>query len=201
MFYCKPKQKSKIMKKNLITICVILIATVSSNAQILKLGIKGGINYANQTGTDITVNSNNYKSEAITNYHFGLIAELPLGEKLAIQPEVLYSTVGANYKATGVISDINNELGYISVPVLAKINLSKTISLDFGPQASFLLNKKNNVSINDTKSFDFGAAAGLGIKITKGIFLQGRYVVGLSEASAQAKAKNSVLQVSAGLYF
>jgi hypothetical protein len=189
------------MKKNLITICVILIASLSTNAQILKLGIKAGINYANQTGTSITVNSNNYKSEAITNYHFGLIAELPLGEKLGIQPEILYSTVGANYKATGVIADINNELGYVSVPVLAKINLSKTISLDFGPQASFLLSKKNNVSINDTKSFDFGAAAGLGIKITKGIFLQGRYVVGLSEASAQAKAKNSVLQVSAGLYF
>ena len=59
------------MKKNLITICVILIATFSGNAQIFKLGIKGGINYANQTGTDITVNSTNYKTEAITNYHIG----------------------------------------------------------------------------------------------------------------------------------
>lgn len=199
------------MKKILITICLILVASITTQAQIVKFGIKGGINYANQTGTDITVNSTNYTSEAITNYHFGLVAEFPLGNTFAIQPELLYSTVGANYKQSGmmlyyagtssIITDFNNKLGYITIPVLAKINLSKTFSLDLGPQASFLLSKKNDVSVNDTKSFDFGAAAGLGIKITKGIFIQGRYVVGLSEVSTSAKAKNSVLQVSAGFFF
>ena len=57
------------MKKNLITICVILIATISASAQIFKLGIKGGINYANQTGTSILVNSKNYKKK----FHFTCI--------------------------------------------------------------------------------------------------------------------------------
>jgi hypothetical protein len=199
------------MKKICITICLILVASITTQAQIVKFGIKGGINYANQTGTDITVNSTNYTSEAITNYHFGLVAEFPLGNTFAIQPELLYSTVGANYKQSGmmlhyagtssIITDFNNKLGYITIPLLAKINLSKVFSLDLGPQASFLLSNKNNVAINDTKSFDFGAAAGLGIKITKGIFLQGRYVMGLSEVSTNAKAKNSVLQVSAGFFF
>jgi hypothetical protein len=199
------------MKKNLITTCLFIAVAMTAQAQIVKFGIKGGVNYANQTGTEITVNSTNYKSEAITNYHFGLVAEFPLGNTFAIQPELLYSTVGANYKQSGmmlyyagtssIITDFNNKLGYITIPVLAKINLSKVFSLDLGPQASFLLSKKNDVSINDTKSFDFGAAAGLGIKITKGIFIQGRYVVGLSEVSTSAKAKNSVLQVSAGFFF
>lgn len=189
------------MKKNLITICIILITTLSANAQIVKLGIKAGVNYANQTGNTILVNSTNYKTEAITNYHFGLVAELPLGESFAFQPEIMYSTVGANYKASGVIADINNELGYITIPVLAKINLSKTFSLDLGPQASFLVSDKENVLLKDTETFDFGAAAGLGIKVTKSIFLQGRYVVGLSEASPTAQVKNSVVQVSAGFYF
>jgi len=189
------------MKKNLITICIILITTLSAHAQIVKLGIKAGVNYSNQTGSGITVNNINYKSEAITNYHFGLVAELPLGESFAFQPEILYSTIGANYKAAGVIADLNNELGYITVPVLAKINLSKTFSLDLGPQVSFLVSNKEKAAINNTKSFDFGAAAGLGIKVTKSIFLQGRYVVGLSEASTNADIKNSVVQVSAGFYF
>lgn len=84
---------------------------------------------------------------------------------------------------------------------MAKINLSKTFSLDLGPQASFLVSNKENVLLDDPKSFDFGAAAGLGIKVTKSIFLQGRYVVGLSEASTNAEIKNSVVQVSAGFYF
>jgi hypothetical protein len=189
------------VKKISITICIILTSIISAQAQILKLGIKAGMNYANQTGTAINVNSTTYKSEAITNYHFGLVAELPLGDTFAIQPELLYSTVGANYQVTGVISNVSNKLGYISIPVIAKINLNKTFSLDLGPQASFLLSDKNNVAINDTKSFDFGAAAGLGIKITKGMFLQGRYVVGLSDISSEAKVKNSVLQVSAGFFF
>jgi hypothetical protein len=35
---------------------------------ISKIGIKGGLNYANQNGSDITVNSTNYDSEAITSY-------------------------------------------------------------------------------------------------------------------------------------
>ena len=187
------------MKKNLIIICIILITTLSTHAQIVKLGIKAGINYANQTGSTILVNSTNYKTEAITNYHFGLVAELPLGESFAFQPEVLYSTIGASY--VGVVGNIKNELGYISVPVLAKIKLSKTFSLDLGPQASFLVSNKENIVLDDTKSFDFGAAAGLGIKVTKSIFIQGRYIVGLSEASTTAQVKNSVVQVSAGFYF
>ena len=42
---------------------------------------------------------------------------------------------------------------------------------------------------------------GLGFKITKSIFIQGRYVLGLTEVSQKADAKNSVLQLSAGLLF
>jgi hypothetical protein len=192
------------MKKNIITICVILVACISANAQIFKLGIKGGINYANQTGTDITVNSTNYKTEAISNYHIGLLAEVKLGDRFSIQPEVLYSTQGAKYDAIGVAQDFTNDIGYISIPVMAKINLNNTFSLEFGPQASFLMSKKNEVSINSIKNqkdIDFGAGAGLGIRVTKSIFLQGRYMVGLSEISPDAKVKNSVLQVSAGLLF
>lgn len=192
------------MKKNLITICVILIATFSANAQIFKLGIKSGINYANQTGTDITVNSTNYKTEAISNFHIGLLAEVKLGERFSLQPEVLYSTQGAKYDAIGVVNDFTNDIGYLSIPVMAKINLNNTFSLEFGPQASFLMSKKNEVSINSIKNqkdIDFGAGAGLGIRVTKSLFLQGRYVVGLSEISPEAKVKNSVVQISGGLLF
>lgn len=87
---------------------------------------------------------------------------------------------------------------------MAKINLNNTFSLEFGPQASFLMSKKNEVGINSIKNqkdIDFGAGAGLGIRVTKSLFLQGRYVVGFSEISPDAKVKNSVLQVSAGLLF
>ena len=189
------------MKKIVFTSLLLVAFSITSQAQLFKLGLKAGVNYANQNGTAITVNSTNYKTEAISNYHIGLLAEVKLGERFSIQPEVLYSTQGAKYDAVGVANDFTNDIGYISIPVMAKINLNNTFSLDFGPQASFLMSKKKDVSINDQKNLDFGAGGGLTIYITKGLFLQGRYIVGLTEISPEAKVKNSVLQVSAGFLF
>ena len=191
----------KTMKKIVFTSLLLVAFSITSQAQLFKLGLKAGVNYANQNGTAITVNNTNYKTEAISNYHIGLLAEVKLGERFSLQPEVLYSTQGAKYDAVGVANDFTNDIGYISIPVMAKINLNNTFSLDFGPQASFLMSKKKDVSINDQKNLDFGAGGGLTIYITKGLFLQGRYVVGLTDISPEAKVKNSVLQVSAGLMF
>ncbi|WP_338407815.1 porin family protein [uncultured Flavobacterium sp.] len=187
------------MKK--IILGIILIFTVSFNvkAQIAKFGIKAGLNYANQTGTDITVNTTNYKTEAITSYHAGIIAEISLFESLSIQPELFYSTQGATYK--NVAEEIKSEVGYISIPVMVKIGLSKSISLELGPQASFLLSGKDQFVAKDPNTFDFSVAGGLGIKVTKSIFISGRYVLGLTEVSKDAQTKNSVLQVSAGILF
>lgn len=189
------------MKKTTIILVAFFMGLLSSKAQLLQFGIKAGINYANETGTAILVNANNYKKEAITSYHIGVVAEMPLFGSVSFQPELLYSTVGTNYKALSVGEDIQNDRGYISIPAIVKIGLNKTISLELGPQASFLLSNKKVFNVNDTQTFDFGLAGGLGLKLTKSIFIQGRYVLGLSEVSEQAKAKNSVVQVSAGIFF
>lgn len=187
------------MKKNILIAIVALLGTLSSQAQLLRLGAKAGVNYANLTGSDIKVNAENYNSDAISSYHIGLLAEVKLTDKFAIQPELLYSTQGATYKNT--INEFKNKLGYLSIPVMAKIYLNNTFSLELGPQASFLLSEKNTFDIEDSKTFDFAIAGGLGIKITKSIFVQGRYGLGLTEVSTNAKAKNSVVQVSAGFMF
>lgn len=187
------------MKKILFVAAITILGTFSSQAQLLRLGAKAGLNYANLTGSEITVNAQNYKSEAITAYHIGLLAEVKLTEKFAIQPELLYSTQGASYENLG--SEIKNKLGYLSIPVMAKIYLNKTFSLELGPQASFLLSETENVNLEDSNTFDFSVAGGLGVKITKSIFIQGRYGLGLTEVSTNAKAKNSVVQVSAGFMF
>jgi hypothetical protein len=180
------------MKKAILVTILLLAASFSMQAQLLQIGAKAGLNYANFSGTDI-------QTDAITSYHAGLIAEIKLLDKFAIQPELLYTTQGASYKNAG--TEFKNELGYIAIPLLAKIYLSKSFSLELGPQASFLLSEKNNFDASDSNTFDFAVDAGLSFKITKNIFIQGRYVLGLSEVSTTAETKNSVLQVSAGLMF
>lgn len=180
------------MKKTFLISIVLLAFSTSIHAQLVRFGIKAGLNYANLTGSEI-------KTDAITSYHAGLVAELKLTEGFSVQPELLYSTQGASYENAG--EEFRNELGYLSIPILAKINLNKAVSLDLGPQASFLMSERKEFDVQDSESFEFGLAAGLGLKITKSIFLQGRYVLGLTEASKDAQTKNSVLQVSAGILF
>ena len=180
------------MKKTIFLSIALLFLAANTQAQLLKLGVKAGLNYANFSGTEI-------QTDAITSYHAGLVAEIKLMDKFAIQPELLYTTQGATYKTA--LGDFENELGYIAIPVLAKIYLSNSFSLELGPQASFLLNEKNDFNLNDSNTFDFAIDMGLGLKVTKNIFIQGRYVLGLTEVSSNADAKNSVLQLSAGLMF
>ena len=187
------------MKKIILVAVVLLAGSVDMQAQLVRFGFKGGLNYANQTGTDITVNSGNYDKEAITSYHAGLVAELKLTDGFSIQPELLYSTQGASYKYAA--TEFKKELGYLSIPVLAKFNLNKTVSLDLGPQASFLLSERREFDVQNAETFEFGVAGGLSLNVTKNFFLQGRYVLGLTEASKEAEVKNSVLQISAGFKF
>ena len=187
------------MKRIILAAVVLLAASVDMQAQMVKFGIKAGLNYANQTGSDITINSGNYDKEAITSYHAGLVAEIKLTDGFSVQPELLYSTQGATYKYAA--TEFKNELGYLSIPVLAKFHLNKTVSLDLGPQASFLLSERNDFDVENAETFEFGVAGGLTLNVTKSIFLQGRYVLGLTEASKDADVKNSVVQISAGFKF
>lgn len=180
------------MKKIILALLFVVGLSTNSNAQLVKFGLKAGLNYANITGSTI-------QTEAITSYHAGLVTEIKLGETFALQPELVYSTQGATYKTA--LEDFKNELGYLSIPVMVKLYLGKTVSLELGPQASFLLSEKNEFDIEDSNTFDFAATAGFGFKITKNIFLQGRYVLGLTEISKNADAKNAVVQVSAGILF
>lgn len=187
------------MKKTILFTVLLVAISMNMQAQLVKFGIKAGVNYANQTGSNITVNSTNYQTDAITSYHAGLIAEIKLVNSFSVQPELLYSTQGATYK--NATEEFRNELGYLSIPVLAKINLNKFVSLELGPQASFLLSERNNFNVKDANTFDFAVVGGLGLNITKNLFIQGRYGLGLTDASRDAQVKNSVVQISAGIKF
>ncbi|TDD94444.1 porin family protein [Flavobacterium cellulosilyticum] len=187
------------MKNSNFALILLTLISFSIQAQSLRFGLKGGLNYANQTGSDITINSTNYNTDAITSYHVGLVAEIKLLDKFGIQPELLYSTKGATYK--NAVEEFKNELGYISIPVLLKLGLSKSLSLELGPQASFLLSERNKFDYKNAETFEFSAVGGLGLNLTKNIFIQARYGLGLTNASKDAEIKNSVVQISAGLLF
>ena len=141
------------MKKILLAVVLFIAASTASQAQLVKFGIKAGVNFANQTG-DASLEGVEFDKEGITSYHAGVVAEIKLLDKFAIQPELLYSSVGANYKNAG--EEFRNELGYISIPVMAKFYLTDSFSLEVGPQASFLLSEKNDFGVENGETFEFG---------------------------------------------
>lgn len=185
------------MKKILLAAVLFLAASASIQAQLVKFGVKAGVNFANQTGD--AFDASGIDKEGITSYHAGLVAEIKLLDRFAIQPELLYSTQGATYKYAA--EEFKNELGYLSIPVMAKFYLTDSFSLEVGPQASFLLSEKDNVDFEDAETFEFGVNAGLGFKLTENFFVQGRYGLGLTEASKNADVKNSTVQLSVGFLF
>lgn len=184
------------MKRIIIMLVLLVLGTGISQAQMLKFGVKGGMNFSNYTGGDVS----GVDFKTITSYHVGIVTELKIFENLALQPELLYSTQGSELKGLG--DQVKNELGYLSLPLLAKFYLTTNkLSLELGPQASVLVSEKNKVDSNDTNTFDFGLAGGLSFKITDGIFISGRYIAGLTEAKKDADIKNSVIQLSVGYMF
>ena len=106
-----------------------------------QFGLKAGINYSNvykATGEE-------FEADAKFGFVAGLFVMVPIGEKLGIQPEILFSQKG--FKATGIILENTYELtrttNYIDVPLLFSFKPSEVVSLLAGPQFSYLLNKKD----------------------------------------------------------
>ena len=180
------------MKKVIKNWFVVLFFVQMSYPQSVQFGIKAGANYANFTGSKINTN-------AIINYHAGIVAKIGLTKGLSFQPELLYTTQGASYETA--LADYKNELGYIVIPAMLQIHLSKSITLDMGPQVGFLLNEKNNFDLQKSNTFDASANAGLGLKITNSIFAQARYCVGLTKLQPNSDIKNNVVQLSLGILF
>ena len=170
-------------------IMLVVIGSMTANAQGIRFGIKAGPNFSNVDAEDVS-------TESITNFHAGAFVELSLLPVFAIQPELLYSSQGAKVDGAD-----DFKLDYVSVPVMAKFYiLPDLLSIEAGPQFSFLINEDVEETF-ETKSFDFAVAGGIGFNITDKFIAQARYVVGLTDTTEDAEVTNKVIQLSVGYRF
>ena len=134
-----------------------------------EFGVKGGFNM-----------SNLYQSEADDNnviygFNAGVYATLPISDFIAIQPEILYTTKGAelDYNNAFVEGNAKFKLNYIEVPLLVRVNITKNFNVHAGGYASYLVSSKvtgdgdinfdEAVDTDDLNKFDAGIAAGVGV--------------------------------------
>lgn len=170
------------------------------------IGIKGGANILKIDGVS-------FKDKFEYGYHIGGFAEIGLGKKFGIQPEVLFSqvstSVDSNYKHVyqnvfnSAQSSVN--LGYLTIPIILNYKLiGNFLSLQAGPQFGVLINQDKNLLQNGGEAFkrgDFAMVGGAQVKLSA-IRLTGRYVVGLNninDIDNQDKWKSQGFQLSLGL--
>jgi hypothetical protein len=201
----------------LLSVSALLLGAVTvSNAQedasnkdsmAVSFGVKGGVNFATLDGGDID------SPDSRTSFHVGAFAEIPVADIFSVQVEALYSGQGAEGDYRGRDGDkVELQLDYINVPVLAKLYVVKGLSIEVGPQFSFLVNDEFDTNPNsnsgdnpiegmDFKTFQVGAAGGLTFQTESGLFATARYVRDLTDIAKNTNIQNSVFQLGVGFKF
>ncbi|TYP75201.1 outer membrane protein with beta-barrel domain [Aquimarina intermedia] len=200
----------------MVAFATVMLSNLSAQEEAVRFGAKAGLNIASITG-DFTD-----ELSSKIGFTLGGVVEIPVSDKFAFQPEVLFSTQGAKYEDSDVgFSDESTvKLSYINIPMMAKFYVAEGLSLQAGPQLGILVSAKDegeyteqNVTVeydtdikDDLSTVDFGLNFGLGYQLEGGLFFDGRYNLGLSnindyEGSDNVNQKNSVIQFAVGYKF
>lgn len=187
------------MKKQFIFIFLLSFLFISqAMSQGTRFGVKAGANFSNFRGDGL----DDFDLGVATNFHGGLFLEFMATPGFSLQPELLLTTVGSRLRSNTTQMDFDNLHTYVSIPVLVRVYLiPDVLSVDFGPQMSFLTSQRSNVNVTDSRTFDFALAGGVTAHILGPIFIQARYVAGMTEIKRDAEVKHAVVQLSAGFRF
>jgi hypothetical protein len=197
------------MKKVTQFLLVIMFVGVSAGAFAqtkFAIGIKAGPNFAN-INTEASADQN-YKNR--TGFHAGAFLLLR-GQKVGIQPEILFSQQGSQVKYSGQ-PDLKSNFSYFNIPIIVKLYTIAGINLQIGPQIGLLTSaKQENFNVttgrvteesvkSDFNKTDFSLALGAGWDLPFGLAIDGRYNLGLSDIRSGAgnSVKNQVWQISVG---
>ncbi|TMM58774.1 PorT family protein [Maribacter algarum] len=183
-------------KHSIFTILFCLLFSLVS-AQDFSFGVKGGLNVASVGGGTYT-GFGGLGSKI--SFHIGGIAEVPISEKFAVQPELLYSSQGTKWNFVG---GNNLKLDYVNLPILGKYYIIEGLSAEAGPVVGFLIS--TNANKEDYNSLDVAFAIGASYKLNESIFFSLRYNKGLTDINKNAAItvsnQNNVFQISAGYAF
>jgi hypothetical protein len=186
------------MKMYLMGLITAILMTGTAMAQHVNIGIKGGLNVYN-------IYNNNSSYDYKPGFHAGLLSHIHIAKHFGLQPEIVYSTQGAQYNFAGMNTKLN--LDYINVPVLFQCMFGNGFRIQAGPQVGFLINAKsktNNVKSdfkNDMETIDFGIGFGASYVHQSGWGIDGRYNFGLTDINKYGSANLTNRGFQLGLFF
>jgi hypothetical protein len=207
------------MKRSAFVLFVLMLAlTTTTSAQVIKYGLKAGVNLADMTGdgwaTKGAVDEVAIDRKFRLGFGGGLFAQFPIGSSgLMVQPEAMFIMKGFRYE-TG-LDDVTTSgvLNYVEVPVLLKYRSPKqrktSPNLFAGPYAAFNIGGKvtfsnvpagdedgyEDIDIDNIKALDFGITFGGGLDFAIGptgkLTFDVRYTMGLADAFDDVTAEEA----------
>lgn len=213
----------------------MVLSTSTSFSQ--DFGIKAGINFSTLS-SEFSEYHRDIETQYAVRWHLGLVKEFSIGTQFSLQPELLYSreggvaTVDINEEDLVLSSEEKIKLSYLSLPIMLKFNITDGLDLEAGPQIAYLLGAENKYKISsilgggvmykesgtqnikeEVKPVSVGLNLGLGYALSRDLFLQARYHLGLSNIDGSeenvedefegdsGKIRNSGFQLSFGYRF
>jgi hypothetical protein len=190
------------MKTKFFSLALLFFIGSSSFAQSFSLGIKGGANLGKISGQA-------FKDEFSLGYQVGAFMSVGLGNKFAIQPEVLFNQVNVdtsrNFSDVYQFNHIDKiQLHYLSIPILLNYKLNKVIVLQAGPQFGILMDQNKDLLQNGRNAFksgDFALVGGVQLNILK-FRIYGRFVGGqtnIDNVGDKETWKTTAIQLGVGI--
>ncbi|MBS7254056.1 porin family protein [Flavobacterium branchiicola] len=212
------------MKKIILIVYTLFlsISVIAQNEKV-KVGVKVGVNIST-----LTIDHSELNSSSKTGLTGGVMVEIPMAKKFALQPELLYSHQGV--KTSFSDADVTNsvftstiKLNYLNIPVMLKYYVVDGLSIQAGPQIGILLKANNTYQDNflgyeNQESFnlykyssgiDTAVNFGLGYQLMDKFYADLRYTISYSDVFKDGNAnyfidndmKNRVFQITIGYFF
>jgi hypothetical protein len=194
--------------KTIYAVAMACLLSAQGQAQFLKIGPKLGANL-------VKVDGQSFNDAYNLGYYAGAFAELRLGSKWYLQPELLFNQTSLSqssdfrdiYKNVLRLDSIGQiKLQTLSIPLTINWRIANVLALSAGTQFSLVLDRNETLLTNAGNTFSKGDMALLGgANVTLGKFrVNGRYAIGLknlNDIDNQDKWKSQTLQLGLGFVF
>ncbi len=158
-------------------ILIVIILLSGSHylyAQRAQIGLKGGVNFSYLHTQDAA------NRKMLAGFNNGFFARLPLMKRWSFQPEIYYTTKGADITYNTAFADgtVRYKFSYIEMPLLLVAHLSPYFNIQAGAYVAFLLDSDvknrsvvplpNYLDSKHTRDFnriDAGMMLGMGLDL------------------------------------
>lgn len=189
------------LAKTFLFAIIFLCFTTVAQSQT-SFGIKAGANFSKLNGSDV----DDAKKKA--GMYGGLLVNIPVTPSFSIQPELLYSNLGAMWKENGDKDSYN--LNYIALPLMFQYNHKSGFYAETGPELSYLVSAKYKYDYedengsedikDDLKKTNLAWGIGAGYEFKNGLGVGARHNFGISNIAKEgSKIRNNAFSI--GLFY